>query len=514
MMVGMVLLALLYLVRLGPLPMYPAFGDDNSHYLLSAEALATGQGYRMINDPERPYATLYPIGYPAVISVALRVLPFGRAGITLIRLISVLGYLIFIALSWRLLLRYLSPRLATGVALAIGVTPLMFESVGEIMSEGVFSPLIIAALVLAKSALASDGREGGRSSVAAAALCGVCAGAAMLCRTIGFTFILGIALAFVLGRKWRELPPYLTLSVLIAGTWLLWSGLHKGSGYSNYTREFHSDFTWRTPFENLWTLVSFSAPDALFAPINTTGLQSLLRHTHLLVLVDLLGLLTVGVLCYGLISLWRRGDPVATCFTLYMVVVILWPWTPTRFMAPILPLCAILTIEGARRLARRLEAAHRPPASIRRALVGLLVVGAVGALLVDLMRVRNLYASGHWGGPPAAQQWRNTRNALDWLRANTPADALIICPYPYATYLFTGRQTVNQDWRVPLEQVMAKYGHRPHLYLCAMRKEHAMSKLEFGFRPVQRYMQANPGRLHPLWAAGKQIAIYSVDPGE
>src|SRR5579862_7664333 len=128
MLAGMALLTLLYLARLGPLPTYPAFGDDNAHYLVSAKALAEGQGYRMINDPEQPYATLYPIGYPAVLSIVLRVIPIMSAnavdgidpvGITLVRLATVIGYLIFVWLSRRLLRSYVTPDLAVGIALAI-----------------------------------------------------------------------------------------------------------------------------------------------------------------------------------------------------------------------------------------------------------------------------------------------------------------------------------------------------------------------------------------------------------
>ena len=49
--------------------------EDDAIYTLLAKALASGEGYRMINLPGTPAATHYPPGYPFLLSLLWRVWP-------------------------------------------------------------------------------------------------------------------------------------------------------------------------------------------------------------------------------------------------------------------------------------------------------------------------------------------------------------------------------------------------------------------------------------------------------
>jgi len=49
--------------------------EDDAIYTLLAKALATGDGYRMINLPGSPHATHYPPGYPFFLSLLWRIAP-------------------------------------------------------------------------------------------------------------------------------------------------------------------------------------------------------------------------------------------------------------------------------------------------------------------------------------------------------------------------------------------------------------------------------------------------------
>ena len=49
--------------------------EDDAIYTLLAKALATGEGYRMINLPGAPHATHYPPGYPFMLSLLWRMWP-------------------------------------------------------------------------------------------------------------------------------------------------------------------------------------------------------------------------------------------------------------------------------------------------------------------------------------------------------------------------------------------------------------------------------------------------------
>ena len=68
--------ALVMLVALLTVTPWPvgAYQDD-AIYTVLAKALATGEGYRMINLPGAPYATHYPPGYPFFLSLLWRAWP-------------------------------------------------------------------------------------------------------------------------------------------------------------------------------------------------------------------------------------------------------------------------------------------------------------------------------------------------------------------------------------------------------------------------------------------------------
>lgn len=48
---------------------------DDGIYVCTAKALAQGQGYRLINLPDSPLQTKYPIIYPALLAVLWKIWP-------------------------------------------------------------------------------------------------------------------------------------------------------------------------------------------------------------------------------------------------------------------------------------------------------------------------------------------------------------------------------------------------------------------------------------------------------
>jgi hypothetical protein len=87
----------------------------------------------------------------------------------------------------------------------------------------------------------------------------------MLTRAIGFVLVLSLFVAFLLNRKWMQIPPFALATVLLVAPWLIWSSVHKHElgGYSNHIAGGHnnyiawaaSGYSWSTPLSNLQTLV-------------------------------------------------------------------------------------------------------------------------------------------------------------------------------------------------------------------------------------------------------------------
>jgi hypothetical protein len=74
--VPLAVVALVTLVGLATVTPWPvgAYQDD-AIYTVLAKALATGEGYRMLNLPGAPHATHYPPAYPFFLSLLWRVSP-------------------------------------------------------------------------------------------------------------------------------------------------------------------------------------------------------------------------------------------------------------------------------------------------------------------------------------------------------------------------------------------------------------------------------------------------------
>jgi hypothetical protein len=177
--------------------------------------------------------------------------------------------------------------------------------------------------------------------------------------------------------------------------------------------------------------------------------SSVLRDAALLVL----GLLT----SLGVRPVWRRMPATTLFLALYMAVVLVWPYTPGRFVWCIWPLLLILPAAGAREL---LVWAPSVPWE-RFARVGLAGAAAGLALGYAAYNVSG-YRNHSWstGGYAAF-----LRPLLVQVASRTPRNALIASEAEGTVYLYTGRRTV------PLGSFMATdylSPRTPHDYARAM----------------------------------------------
>src|SRR5580765_1410307 len=72
----------------------PHFGilQDDGVYLIDAQALAQGAGYRILSLPKQPFDTRYPPLYPLYLSLAWRAIPAFPANLNMAILISWLSF--------------------------------------------------------------------------------------------------------------------------------------------------------------------------------------------------------------------------------------------------------------------------------------------------------------------------------------------------------------------------------------------------------------------------------------
>ncbi len=205
----------------------PGFGDlhDDALYYVSAKSLADGGGYRIESLPGEPSQTKYPPLYPLLLSLAWHISPQFPQNLPIAAWISWLAFpAIMLQLPW------LFPRLGiTGwrawllIAL-VAVNPYMLVFSSTLVSELLFTALMIAAMLLTERAADQDG-------VKAAIAAGIVAGLAYLTRSAGIVFL-------VAGPLYLDVPKWTrqkrrkailwgaAMLPFVLG-WTLWAHLHQ-----------------------------------------------------------------------------------------------------------------------------------------------------------------------------------------------------------------------------------------------------------------------------------------------
>jgi hypothetical protein len=163
---------------------------------LLAKALATGDGYRMINLPGSPHATHYPPGYPFLLSLLWRIAPDFPDNVVVFKFANaVLLAVASVGVYWFARSRLGMGAAGAAVIAAFGTASItMLQLAGLVLSEPLFVALLFAALIVIERCM-------DRGDVRLAVLAGALLGAMTMVRTIGVVAIAGAVLVLLLRRR-------------------------------------------------------------------------------------------------------------------------------------------------------------------------------------------------------------------------------------------------------------------------------------------------------------------------
>ena len=511
------LLSLVYVFRVGPPEVYPAWGFDSSISLVSAKALAEGHGPRLINHPDEPLSPYVSIGYPALLALGLSFLSLDSVGITILRAISTVSCLIFLFLSFQLLRRYISAKAAAVAILFVGFQPWVVVWAGELFRECPFAMWITAAVLLARRGLEGEGWP--RVSIV---LAGLSAGLAMLTHSLGLAVIGGIAVVMALNRRWRSLTLFGLSSGLTVVPYMVWSAFVAGgsSTAGNYLSWAAHYYHWWTPFHNLWQLFAENGAIILFPPYGTPDGQFLLGRLHISWIFPVLSLLLSALALTGLVALLKRFDIVAWCLVFYLALVVLYPAGATRYLMPVYAFLAIPIFTGVKLLREQIGRLRIPSSALTASMATLLTVMTIGSLITNAVRISNVYLHGNFYGAWGAKDWRELNAAFDWIKENVPEDGIVVTLYSCSTYLFTGRKTIS-PYHDPtdskthpssgarLEEVISKI--RPDTPLFVFARPFKIEQEDLSVTAVKDFIKDNPEQARLRWETpDHRLTIYEV----
>ncbi len=425
--------------------------DDDSSYAVLAESLVFSDSYGLSNVPGTPLPTRYPLGYPLVLSLVVRLYPHQPLMLRSVALIATLFNTALLFWGWPLLSQRRSHWWGLGVGALSSLSPMMIFNAQMVMSEPVFLSFVLLTLILAEYYLRVPRRKW---------LWGLLLGLAMtmavLTRTIGIVVVIAVFLRLILAGPLRRFLPtaasvVLGIGLCLASIVLLTPARPADFLPSEYLNQATNPTGWNAGLTE-GTLIERVSQSLVM------HLRSVFRETVLPVgggireqefgqrfgisdLSTLVGLGVSALIGLGLISvLVGKGlQPTALLFTMgFVSAMFAWPWYGARFLYAVQPLLIFLMIAGIALLA---SLADRPRFRWKASNI-------VAAIAVLALLAVTLSRSVNTNTEPTVSPVRDFSVGTGWLAENTPADAVVMAEQSRAIYLYSQRRTVDYDYNI------------------------------------------------------------------
>ncbi|HEY5440339.1 MAG TPA: hypothetical protein VIJ90_03555 [Gemmatimonadaceae bacterium] len=420
---ALVIVIAVAIARWATVPYVVGVFHDDGIYALLARSIATGQGFHYSHLPGLPAATHYPPLYPLFLAAAWRIAPSFPENVSF--LLGLNALLVGVAAFgwWRFATMRLAwkPAYAAAGALAATLALPVLALAGALLSEPLFLALLWPALILSERV--ADSADRARTLGAGALI-----GALMLVRTHALALLLALLLVLAVRRRWRDAIALGAAATLVQLPWLLWT--HWATPHVSPPLEgaYGSYLGWFAAG------VRHGGPSFVLATMRVNGaecwllLQDRLASGFPVPVHQLTLAIALGAMAVGAWSFARRAPVTIVFLALYLGVVLVFPYTPWRYMWAVWPLIALLVMEGVRAswsLARRWR-----------------VAVAIGAALLALAFLRTElhgYAMRAWR-VPARQASAQIAPVVAWVRAHTDEHDVVLSEGEQVVALYSGRQ--------------------------------------------------------------------------
>lgn len=410
---------------------------DDGIYVSTAKALASGQGYRLINLPDAPVQTKYTPLYPGMLAVIWRLWPSFPDNLLLMQWLTVSMMAMSVGLAYYYVTEhhYFSPltALSAGLLCATSSHFLYFGTI--LLSEMPFALFVVIALVVLERFM-----RGTSNRISYQVLLAFVLTFPFLTRPVGVVLI-PVAL-ILLWLSHRPLWATAVGSISVVLAWFVWGTIHNqginplNAYYTDYfswwSQSFNSVIWARVVFYNLAYLIT-----GLFA-VGTTGLFSLVSSSPMAIpILILLGVPTLIGISQGMAK--RQPLPCFLCF--YLLIVIMWPWPPHRFIVPILLFLLCYWLDGLGTLSRMLRR-FRYVKALAIIFIGVMVAGNIFQTYRAIQVNREMQYP-YTEARENLTAWPSFEGTFSWIRTNTEPADVIACPLDSMVFLYTARKSIR-----------------------------------------------------------------------
>lgn len=418
-----------------------AFQDD-AIYTVLAKALATGEGFRLINLPGAPHNTHYPPGYPLVLAALWKLWPSFPDNIVLFKFANAFFLAAAAAGTWLFTTERLKFRpwqaAVTAIVGTLSVTVLLVT--GVVLSEPLFLALLFPTLIISE-------RAADRGDLRSAFVAGLLIGALAMVRTLGVFALPGLGLVLMLRRRWGAIIALGAGAAIFLVPWQLWVGAYQGEMAHPLVGKYGS--------YGAWLVEGYKAGGWAFAKAvvirNAQDIDSTVSYMLVPVVtawpravafVSLILFMLVGTKRYA------RNAPVTAGFlACYILVVMLWPFEPNRFFLAIWPL--FLPLVGYGVLACWSLALPRALALPWKGIVAAVALLMGGGFLW----YNGIGYSRKWWVAVQRNAGVRARPTVEWVARNTRPDDVVATEDDLIIYLYAGRKAVPTSTFTAAERV-------------------------------------------------------------
>lgn len=408
-----------------------AFPDD-AHYIVLAESLASGQGYRLINFPDAPVETTFPPGWPLLLAPVSALFP---ASYTALKFLSLAFWLASLLLIYRFFAgRLRTPYLEALIAL-IALNPIGTGFSGMIMSETsyIFFSFLVLYLFDRRCAQQSEVKILPLIAIAVFALY------TQLIRTTGLSIIAALIGYLLFSRRFRQAG--IVTAVILSGfiLQLYFNPQNTGSiispGYHEQalnspiaTKITHILINLHSYAKGIISggLVFVFKPESMPDPRKLEMGRLLLNAVVLVTIV--IGViravsqrfhfseLYAAIYFAGVLSFWNPGVPCAQ----------------VRYLVPVIPFLYFYMIRGIEWFAILITGKHsgRHVSTTTIGLILPIILLSLAANFKDLHE-------------PARDRFADLSAGAGWIAANAPKESVIMAANPITDYLYAKRKTVG-----------------------------------------------------------------------
>jgi hypothetical protein len=406
---------------------------DDAIYVITAKALALGKGYRLIDLPNSPLQTKYPILYPAVLSIIWKIWPSFPENLLAMQGLSLLAGAGTVALSYLYLVRFgYTSRGVTLIAALFCATSAFFLYFSTLtLSETLYALISILALWAIERQMRFPAEKPG-SQIALGLLLAL----PFLTRVIGFVLVpAGLLSLYLAGRRIRWVNLGVAIIMLPWIFWMLvgpqWTQNQVNIYYTNYG-SWWSSFGVANSFR-LFLINSFYTAAGI-ATISFGLVNKIVYQIGIGILIcSAIGLIAI----IGIFRQIRHNRILVYYLVGYMSVILLWPWPPSRFLIPILPFLLAYLFKEISRTFQNYSAITN-----RKLLITLSLSVLIGINLSLNYQIGKMSRALCYPYPTTLNDpvsWLSYSSIFHWINDHTQPEDVIASGLDTMVYLYTGR---------------------------------------------------------------------------